>query len=455
MWDDTIIAVSTPLGQGGLGIVRLSGSRAVAIARCFFRPRRSYSRLPARRPLLGVLLDPDSGEAFEEALVTYFPRPRSYTTEDVVEISCHGSPVLLEEVIRLGIASGARHAHPGEFTLRAFLGGRIDMLQAEAVNDLIRASSLTQAKISYRQMQGRLSSRIARFRRRIIELLAQIEARIEFPEEELGIPREDIARSLRRSREMVARLVKSYDLGRTLRNGLTLAIAGRTNVGKSTLFNTLLDRERAIVSPIAGTTRDYLTESCSIGDARFTLVDMAGMGSSAQPIEREGIRRGIRQSDQADGILLMLDSSRPESDEDLALVKRYASRKTLLIWNKIDLPSRLDGNRIRKLAPQCPHMEISALKGTNMDLLKDKIRTVYVPEHRRGDEVILQLRQKLCLEEIHGLLSSALEILEQNASEETVAEEIRGALPLIGRLTGEIRSDEILRTLFGRFCIGK
>jgi tRNA modification GTPase len=455
MFDDTIIAVATPLAPGGLGMVRLSGDRALAISQEFFRPRTLRPRIPVRQPVLGQFYDPQTGEAFEEALLTYFPGPRSYTTEDLVEVSTHGSPVLLEEVIRLGIVAGARHAHPGEFTLRALLGGRIDLLQAEAVNDIIMASSLEQAKISFRQMAGRLSRRVNNLRQGIIHILSQIEAGIEFPDQGVRVSSEGIAHSIQKWAAEVDRLVQSYDLGKTLREGLTLVIAGRANVGKSTLFNALLERDRAIVTPFPGTTRDYLREPLRIKDSLFTLVDMAGLDNAIHPIEREGIQRGSQLAAKADGILLVLDASRPETEADLQLVEKYRNKNTILIWNKTDLPQKMANGWLGEWAEDLPRLEISALKGHNLSRLKAKIHDVFIPERKRGEDVILHLRQKLLLEDIGKALESSLQVLAQGFSEEVLAEEMRSIPPLIGQLVGDIRTDDILEQIFSRFCIGK
>lgn len=455
MFEDTIIAVSTPLGYGGLGVVRLSGPRALCISLEIFRPRTHRRKIPQRQPILGHLIDPGTREAFEEAMLTYYPGPRSYTTEDVVEISAHGSPVLLEEVVRLGLEAGARHAHPGEFTLRAFMGGRIDILQAEAVNDLIRAASLHQAKISCRQLDGSLSQRVSELRRRIIHILSQIEAGIEFPDEGLRTSPQVIARGLRRSLDTVSRLIESYDLGKTFREGIVLAVTGRTNSGKSTLFNRLLGHDRSIITPFPGTTRDYIREQMKIKDAVFTLIDTAGMDNAAQPIEKEGIRRGRELAARADGILLLLDASRLENKDDLALIRKCRDKRTILLWNKTDLPRKIRNERIEEVAEGLPQLEISALQGTNLPLLKEKIHSLFVPDRSGGEEVILHLRQKLVLEEIRKAFESALSVLEQGHSEEVLAEEIRPVLPLIGQLTGEIRADDVLKDIFGRFCVGK
>ncbi|MQY61579.1 hypothetical protein GH153_07080 [bacterium] len=269
MLEDTIIAISTPLGYGGLGIVRLSGKKSLPIAKKLFKSKKKKAQIPPRHPILGNLYHFEQKEFFEEAFLTYIPSPHTYTREDMVEISCHGSPVILEEVVRLGIKAGARHARPGEFTLRAYQRGRIDILQAEAINDIIQAPSYRQVKISFSQLGGSLSQKIASLRNQIINLLSQIEASIEFPEEGLRISAKQISKTMEKAIHSLKKLVESYILGKTLSEGLTLAITGRKNVGKSTLFNSLLQKERAIVTPYPGTTRDYLCDKLNINSPRI------------------------------------------------------------------------------------------------------------------------------------------------------------------------------------------
>ena len=453
---DTIIAISTPRGSGGLGIVRLSGDRALAIAKKIFTPRGKAAKKIAPRCLIfGNLFDPGRKESLDEAFLTYFPKPSSYTREDVVEFSCHGSPVILEEAVRLAVREGARPAHPGEFTLRAYLRGRIDILQAEAINDLIMATSLKQAKISFRQLEGRLSRRIGLLRQEVIRLLSLIEASLEFPEDDLPVTTEDIAQGLDKAISSIERLVDSYDSGKVLTEGLTLVIVGRANVGKSTLFNALLDEDRAIVSPYPGTTRDYLREKIKIKDAIFHLIDMAGLEKPRHPVEREGVRRGRELASRADGVLIILDSSRRNSPSDLKLIQRYENKKAILLFNKIDLPQKMDVQNIKDSTKVPLSLDISALKGTNLDKLREMIHSCFVPNDKGDEEVILHLRQKLALEEILSALNSARRALNEGYSEEVVADEIRPVLPLIGHLTGEIRAEEVIERIFSHFCVGK
>jgi tRNA modification GTPase len=453
MFEDTIIAISTPPGQGGLGIVRLSGKRALAIAKKVFKPQKGL--VPIGKPVFGVIQGSNTDGPLDEAFLTYFEAPRSYTREDVVEISCHGSPVVLEEIVRLGVTLGARHAHPGEFTMRAHLNGRLDIIQAEAVNDLIRAVSLTQARISFKQLGGSLSRRISSIREKIVHVLSRVEAGIEFPDDNLGITREGTIRELKSVIDDIKELIAGFDAGRSLVEGITLAIAGRTNVGKSTLFNALLGQERAIVTPYPGTTRDFLRERLVIHGAVFNLVDMAGLGRSAHPVEQEGMRRGERLAGEAAGVLLVFDGSRPASRDDVDLLEKFRNLSNIIIINKIDMPRKFDRAIFGHPAGDIPPVEISALKELNLDVLKKRIHSLFVSSSRGREDMILHSRQKIILEEMLEVLEAAGSAFLDGYSEEVGGEALRKAIPMIGRLTGDIKVREVLDDIFSRFCIGK
>lgn len=456
MLEDTIIAIATPPGFGGLGVVRISGRRALAVARRIFEARAGAKRpIPPRHAVFGSILDPDGGASLDEAFLIYFQAPRSYTREDVVELSAHGSPAVLEAILRAGTKAGARLARPGEFTLRAYLNGRLDIVQAEAVNDLIRAVSLTQARIASRQLGGSLSRRLARLRAKLIALLAAVEAGLEFPEEGLRSGPATWKRSLAGAISDIERLVGSYEAGRALSQGITLAIVGRTNVGKSTLFNALLEEDRAIVTPFPGTTRDFLREKLVVDDVVFNLVDMAGWGRSAHPVETRGLAKGRKIAGQADGLIVVLDASRPWSREDDDLLDRFQGRKAVFVLNKTDLAARIDRKRARKSAGKDPFVEISALKGRNIEALRKTLRAHFAPPAPAEEETILQARQKERLQDTLEALRRAEALLAGKHSEEVPAEEIRAALGFLGELTGEVRAEEVLDEIFGRFCVGK
>lgn len=456
MLEDTIIAVSTPPGIGGLGVVRISGKRALAVARRIFRARRNPGRgLPVRRAVLGRVIDAAGDEVLDEAILTYFKAPHSYTREDVVELSCHGSPVILAEVVRLGVSAGARSAYAGEFTLRAYANGRLDILQAEAVDDLVRAASLTQARISVRQLDGSLSRRVLRLKEKLVRLAARLEAAIEFPDEGLRLSPSGNVRALEPLIDELSRLVGSYRAGRALREGVTVAITGRTNVGKSTLFNALLEEDRAIVTPYPGTTRDYLREELVIDGLVFHLVDMAGLGKAAHPVEKKGILRGQRIARGADGLLIVVDGSRRLGTEDERLIRRFRGKEAIIVVNKSDLPGRVDPGRLRTMAGAAPVVMISALKGTNLARLRTEVRRAFGPAKGLADEVVLHARQREALAGILAALEETRRLLSTGGSEEVAAEEVRAAVALVGRLTGEVRADEVLADIFGRFCVGK
>ncbi len=456
MLEDTIIAIATPPGFGGLGIVRISGKRALAVAARIFEPRsRSKRSFPVRRPVFGTVRDPERKTALDEAFLTYFKAPRSYTREDVVELSAHGSPAVLQGILRLGARAGARPARPGEFTLRAHLNGRLDILQAEAVNDLIRSVSLAQARVSARQLGGSLSRRLLRLRGRLVSVLSGLEAGLEFPEENLRARSAAAVRALGSLASEVEGLVASYEAGRAMSEGVTLAITGRTNVGKSTLFNALLEEDRAIVTPFPGTTRDFLREKLVIDGLVFHLVDMAGLGRPAHPVEKKGMARGRRIAGDADGLLLVLDASRKDGEDDERLIRKYRAKKVIVVVNKIDLAGKKSFGRIRRSAGVSPVVGVSALKGRNIDALRREIRAFFGPAAGKEEEIILHARQKDALQAILEDLRRAGELMTKRHSEEICAEEIRDAVRLVGELTGEVRVDEVLDGIFSRFCVGK
>ncbi|MCX8160594.1 MAG: tRNA uridine-5-carboxymethylaminomethyl(34) synthesis GTPase MnmE [Candidatus Saccharicenans sp.] len=453
--EDTIIAISTPAGHGGIGIVRLSGPEALPIARKIFCVKEPEQNIPARTMCFGYLLDDESRETLDAGYLCYFPGPYSYTREEVVEIHLHGSPVLLNEAVRLGIRAGARPAHPGEFTLRAYLNGRIDVIQAEAINDLIRASSLDQARISFKQMEGSLSRKIASAREKIVDLLTLVETSLEFPDEDTEITPEQIRTVLLDLIGDLGRLASSYEQGRALLEGLTVAILGRTNVGKSTLFNALLEEERAIVTPYPGTTRDFIRENIQVDGVLMKLVDMAGFGQASHPVEEEGILRGQKLAEKADGLLVVLDASREESPEDFLLLNKFRNKKKLLVFNKSDLKPAINRQKVLDTCPGVSWVEVSALTGKNLGQLKKMMLETFAPQLEKQEEIILHQRQKVLVDSIKNSLENGLKLLDEGAGEELVAEAIREALPAIGQLTGEIRNQEVLDQIFNRFCIGK
>lgn len=456
MLEDTIIAVSTPAGPGGLGIVRLSGRDAVDIARRIFRPRRGgHDGFPVHRLVLGEISDPETGDVIDECFLAYFKAPNSYTREDIIELSCHGSPAILEETVRLGIHAGARPAGPGEFTLRAYLNGRLDMVQAEAVNDLICSMTLDQARRSVRQVLGGLSRKLHSMRETLVSLASGLESGLEFPEERLGLTPEEEARAIDRTLLVLDELISSFEAGRAIGEGITVAVAGGKNVGKSTVFNAILKEERSIVTPYPGTTRDFIKEHLVLDGYVFHLVDTAGLGASDDPVESIGISKSWRIAEEADGLILVIDGSKKFTDEDKTLVKSLSGRKIVVVLNKIDLPKKTGPASVAEVLPGRPVVEVSALTGMNMEGLRRELFRSFAPQEDPGLDVIMHARQRDTLAGMREALSKARELIVSGYPDELCAEEIRLVLRLMGELTGEIRSEDVMNDIFGRFCVGK
>ncbi|HZD94348.1 MAG TPA: tRNA uridine-5-carboxymethylaminomethyl(34) synthesis GTPase MnmE, partial [Candidatus Sulfotelmatobacter sp.] len=333
--DDTVVAIATPPGRGGIGVVRIAGAEALSIACSMLRLKHE---LAPGRAVFGEVIEPATGERIDEAVVTFFAKPHSYTADDVVEISAHGSPVVLRHIVELATANGARLAEPGEFTMRAFLNGRIDLTQAEAVRDLIESQTLYQAKVAAQQLEGALSRRLQPIKKRLVDLVAVMEAGIDFAEDDVAVlPATEILSRIEAVRTPLEQLRASFAYGKIVHEGLTLAIVGRPNVGKSSLFNRLVERERAIVTATPGTTRDLVTETVSLGGIPIKLIDTAGIRHSTDEAESIGIRKSYEALSEADLVLVVLDSSQPISVEDEELLAAASVRRALTVANKADL----------------------------------------------------------------------------------------------------------------------
>ena len=365
--DDTIVALSTPAGQGGIGIVRLSGPESRAILRALFvAPDGAASRFASHRLYHGHIVDPDTGRRVDEVLAVYMRAPRTYTRQDVVEIDCHGGAAALRAVLALCLAAGARAAGPGEFTLRAFLNGRIDLAQAEAVRDVVAAQTGASLRVAVAQLGGRLSQRVAALRRLLVEALAYLEAAIDFPEDEL--PPRDVAADLAAAAADLHTLSREAERGMLYRQGLRVAIVGRPNVGKSSLLNALLRHDRAIVTPIPGTTRDTVEETLNLRGIPVVLVDTAGLGESDDAIERLGMERSRASLERADLVLFVVDGSCAPQDADRRVAEALGERRAVVVANKSDLPA-IAG--CETLLPAAPLARVSALTGEGIDALEE------------------------------------------------------------------------------------
>src|SRR5579884_3024273 len=449
---DTIVAISTPPGRGGLGIVRLSGTRSREIAGRILRfphpPKwRSWSSE------LAQLVDAQ-GELVDQAVVSFFEGPRSYTAEDVVEIACHGSPVVLRLCVERAVQEGARIAEPGEFTLRAYLNGRIDLPRAEAVRDLIEATTLYQARVAAQQIEGSISRRIRPIKEQLVELIALLEAGIDFAEDDISVaPPEEILRRLALVRNPLQLLLASAAAGKLVYQGFTLAIVGRPNVGKSSLFNRLLEQERAIVTEIPGTTRDLVSEMASIHGIPVKLLDTAGIREAGEIVESLGIERSYQAMAEADLTLLVLDRSQPLGSIDYDLLTRTQNlKKRIVVCNKCDLPAAAELGGIPDAA-----VHVSAATGEGIDRLRDVIYEAAVPRLSGDEETgfITSLRHEQLLHEALDALGRAREAIGARAPHEMLLLDLYSALRAIDAITGATTVEDLLNQIFSTFCIGK
>ncbi|MBV9762382.1 MAG: tRNA uridine-5-carboxymethylaminomethyl(34) synthesis GTPase MnmE [Acidobacteriaceae bacterium] len=445
---DTIVAISTPLGRGGLGVARLSGARSREIAEAILR-FPSKPGWQSWTSQLAALLDAD-GAAVDQVVVSYFAAPRSYTAEDVVEISCHGAPVILRLCVERAAGQGARIAEPGEFTLRAYLNGRIDLPQAEAIRDLIEATTLYQARVAAQQMEGSVSRRIQPVKEQLVELIALLEAGIDFAEDDISVASaEEILRRLAPIQQGVERLVASFGAGKLVFEGFTLAIAGRPNVGKSSLFNRLLEQDRAIVTAIPGTTRDTVSETTTLEGLPLKLVDTAGIRQGSDLVETLGIERSYQAVADADLTLLVLDLSEEVTDADRELLAKLEDRRPVLVGNKRDLQRRCES--IGGL------VEVSATTGEGVEELRRRILERLAPEGLMAPESgsITNIRHEALLRESLEALVNARRAVEFEIPHEMLLLDLYAALRPIDAVTGATTADDILNRIFSTFCIGK
>jgi tRNA modification GTPase len=449
--DDTIVAIATPPGRGGLGVVRLAGPEACAIASSMLRLKHE---LAAGHAVLGEVIEPASGERIDEAVVAFFAKPHSYTADDVVEISAHGSPVVLRHIVELATSGGARLAEPGEFTMRAFLNGRIDLTQAEAVRDLIESQTLYQAKVAAQQLEGSLSRRLQPIKRKLVELVAVMEAGIDFAEDDVSVlPGAEILSRLGEVLAPLEQLRASFAYGKIVHEGLTLAIVGRPNVGKSSLFNRLVERERAIVTATPGTTRDLVTETVALGGIPIKLVDTAGIRHSTDEAESIGIRKSYEALSEADLVLVVLDSTQELSAEDRELLTVSAQRRALAVANKSDLAP----NGLPAIA-DLPVFRTSAVTGAGIDALRSAILE-QISGHAAGGEqetgFLTNIRHQRLVEESLNCLEAAVHAVKSRIPHEMIMLDLYGALRPLDAITGETTTDDILNLIFSSFCIGK
>ncbi|MCX5725095.1 MAG: tRNA uridine-5-carboxymethylaminomethyl(34) synthesis GTPase MnmE [Nitrospirae bacterium] len=470
--DDTICAIATPMGEGGIGIVRLSGPQSLAVASRVVRLRNGHplSSLASHRLLLADLLIPSSSkrndvplphdrapaaDLLDEALVVYMKAPRSFTAEDVVEIQSHGGALVLGLLCKVCIESGARMAEPGEFTKRAFLNGRLDLSQAEAVLDTIRATSSAGLHIAQRHLRGELAREVDQARASLLTVLAQVEAGIDFVAEDIAfLQRDELLRIVKEACARIHRLEATAQEGRILRDGARVVILGRPNVGKSSLLNRLLKEERAIVTAVPGTTRDVIEESIDLDGVMIRLIDTAGLRDTDDLVEREGIKRTRTAQEEADLLLVVLDGTAPLTSDDRELLQAVSDRKHLVLLNKSDLAG--PGNADSALVGH-PTYAISAKTGAGIDRAKSALRAQLVAGGFESAEsiTVTNVRHRDALRRAGESLGQALESVQGGMAGELVSIDVRAAADALGEITGAITTDEILGQIFSQFCIGK
>jgi len=452
---DTICAVSTPVGEGGIGIIRVSGRDAIDIAARLFRPKQGGDIRAAKshRIHYGHIVNPEDGDTVDEVLLSVMRAPATYTREDVVEVNCHGGLAPLWRTVRLLNAAGARQAEPGEFTKRAFMNGRIDLVQAEAVMDLIRARTELSLRAANEQLKGGLSQRIDTVREQIVGILAGVEAGVDFPDEDIETPTGGTLRdALQRALEDVDQLLRSHTFGRILREGAAVTIVGRPNVGKSSLMNALLRQDRAIVTAIPGTTRDVIEESLNIAGVMVRIIDTAGIRDTHDMVETEGVKRSLAAIEDADIAITVLDGSVPLHDGDKRVLREVSGKNRIIVINKADLP-----RRIGPISDAAQKVEVSCASGAGLDALREMIAGMVTKDGTVAAEHgwAVNERHRRELELTRAAVERALETAGVSLSPELIALDLRDALDHLGMIIGATYTDDILERIFNDFCIGK
>jgi tRNA modification GTPase len=455
---DTIAAIATPAGSGGIGIILINGPAARDIVSHFFRPAKAAPAGARSHQLCcGILFDPRDGSDLDEALVAYMQGPHSYTGEDVVEINCHSGLVLLDTILHLSFSRGARLAEPGEFTRRAFLNGRMDLTRAEAVIDVIEAKSELALKLASRQLTGKLEQRLTLLHSSLVEITAEIEAAIDFPEDDILLDAGGLCAQVQSIADAAEAVMNTFHDGCLYKNGVQAVITGKPNVGKSSLLNALLGEERALVASVPGTTRDIIEDSLTLSGIQVRLSDTAGLHRSDHEIERMGIERAREKIHQADIVLLVLDASRPLEQSDHEIAELLAGTNHLAVINKTDLPAVWAKKDLAAFLHADRTAAVSALGHHGIEELKETLaqmigqQTAISP----SDILIANARHRCSLEKTRDALKAAFAGLTDGLAPELIAVDLHTALDSLGEITGATTPDDILETIFSRFCIGK
>ena len=456
--DDTIAAIATAPGEGGIGIIRISGADSISIASSIFKPfyKENLLDYPNRSLVYGNIVDSD--RVIDEVLIARMEGPNSYTAEDVVEINCHGGFISVKKILELVLKKGARLADPGEFTKRAFLNGRIDLSQAEAVIDIINAKTDQSHDIAQTQLEGALSQKVRSPRNMITEVLAQVEVAIDYPEEDIEfITYKELTDKTSQIQKEVVKMYETSDTGKILREGLKTAILGKPNVGKSSLMNWILGENRAIVTEIAGTTRDVIEEFVNIKGIPLKIVDTAGIRETDDIVEKIGVEKSRDHMKSSDLVLVVLDSSRELEEDDLEILDAISPQKTLVLINKIDLESRLDMDKVKEYIAEENIIHISAMENKGLESIHDKIEAM-VYEGRvsnKGDVMITNTRHKDAIYKAMNSINDAIKGLEDHMSYDFIGVDLKDAWDSLGFINGDTVTEDLLDTIFKNFCIGK
>jgi tRNA modification GTPase len=459
-FEPTIAAIATPPGAGGIGVIRVSGSRSLAILRQLFRSQHAHSEFTSHRMYYGWLLHPETGMPIDEVLAVHMRAPHTYTREDVAEIHCHGSFLVVEQILAAVVAAGARLAEPGEFTKRAFLNGRIDLTRAEAVLELLEARTAKSLSLALGQLQGRLHEKVAQIRQGLLDIRAIVEVAIDFPEEDVEILNPaDLRRQLHdRIVTPLAELVASAEQGRVFREGVAVVILGRPNVGKSSLLNTLLQEERAIVTAIPGTTRDTIEELLDIKGLPVRIIDTAGIREATEAVEEIGIRRARQKLAAADLVLLLLDGSELPGEPDRLLFESIGAKPLIIVINKMDITPEKHLAAYRLAFSEQRLITISATTGDGVEVLLDAIYAAATNDPKGGDPAhacVPNLRHQASLKRALASTRGIMEGLSAVLPPDLLAIELQTALDHLGDIIGETTTEDVLDTIFERFCIGK
>ncbi|RBP36689.1 tRNA uridine-5-carboxymethylaminomethyl(34) synthesis GTPase MnmE [Garciella nitratireducens] len=457
---DTIAAISTAPGEAGIGIVRMSGSEAFEITQKIFQSSsgKSFSELRNRGIHHGFIIDPKTHEKMDEVLVSKMKAPHTYTTEDVVEVNCHGGMIAVRRILELLLRNGARLAEPGEFTKRAFLNGRMDLSQAEAVIDLIRAKTDKGMDIALEQLEGSLSHKVQEMRESIIHMLAHIEASIDYPEYDIEeVTYDTLLKDAKQIKEKIEKLLETSDTGKILREGLNTVIIGKPNVGKSSLLNALVKEGRAIVTDVPGTTRDIIEEYINIRGVPLKIIDTAGIRETEDVVEKIGVDKSRELIEKSDLILFLLDVSKELSKEDELLIDLVQNKKAIILFNKIDLDPKVSIEKLKDKFPKKSIIEISALKGEGVERLQNEIvQMVYGGRVSiEKDGLVSNVRHKNLLEKALNSITITIDTIQQGLPLELISVDLKDCWDYLGQVTGDTVSEDIIDQIFSNFCIGK